>query len=62
MGVAYWVNEASFHYWSNGSLADVGLLVNEAANWGLFFMLLIAQFRLLPDFVRKVIYKDFVGS
>lgn len=62
MGMAFWINEASFHYWSNGALADVGLLLNEAANWVLFFMLLVAQFRLLPEFVRKLIYKDFVGS
>ena len=62
MGAAFWISEVSFHYWSNGSLADVGLLLNEAANWTLFFMLLITQFKLLPEFVRKLIYKDFVGS
>ena len=58
MAVAFWVNEASAHLWFGGSLTNVGLLLNEAANWVLFIMIVTTQFQLLPAFVRSLIYKD----
>lgn len=58
LAAGLWINEASFHYWSGGALMEIGLLLNELASWVLFFMLVVSEFRLLPDFVRQVIYQS----
>ena len=58
MFIAVWVNEAAAYHWSGGVLMEAGFLLNELASWVVFFMLVITQFRMLPDFFRKIVYRN----
>ena len=55
--IGLWINEAAAHYWSNGTLMEAGFFLNEIASWVLFFILCVSQFKMLPGFVRQLIYR-----
>lgn len=46
-----------FVFWMNGQYGETVLVLNELANWSIFFVLVALQFKLLPQFVRDIVYR-----
>lgn len=44
-------------FWMNSQYGETVLVLNELANWSIFFVLVALQFKLLPQFVRDTVYR-----
>ena len=51
-----------FVFWVNGQYGEMALVLNELANWCIFFLLIGLQFKLLPPFLREAVFGQRANS
>ena len=51
-----------FVFWVNGQYGEMALVLNEFANWCIFFLLIGLQFKLLPPFLREAVFGQRANS
>lgn len=56
--LAMWVNEANLLWRLNAPVRSTIIIINELICWGLLFYCIQMQFKLLPDYLRQVIYRE----
>ena len=58
---AFWLSEANLLWRYHTFYRSTVLLINELCCWGLLLQCIILQFKLLPEFVKEIIYRPSEG-
>jgi hypothetical protein len=56
LATLFWLNDLATIFRTNPPFTKIVFFLNEAAGWGTLYGVLVFQFKLLPDFIRKEIY------
>ena len=57
LGIVLWLNDLSPIFRKNEVRYQMAFFINELAGWGVLYWVIIFQFKLLPPFIRKLLYR-----